>query len=134
MFQFAFGASTGLYHAVAHRPPLPHERAALAQKTQAARMCGGDDAAARPPGRKDFLQPQTGHEGVEVNDVGTNFAEPAVEVFCAAHDRIALCLVAGGEFRHRVPEDEGAIEFVRPRIATPGSGAATSTSWPQALS
>ena len=69
-----------------------------------------------------FLQPQPGHERVEVNDVGADLAEPAVEMFGAAHDGIALSLVAGGEFRHRVPEDDAAFEFVRPRRPDSGLG------------
>ena len=115
MFQLALGAAPGVHQAVAHRPPLPHQRAPLTQEAQAARMRRRDDAAARPLRREDFLQSQPGDERVEVNDVGANLAQPAVEMFGAAHDDIALRLLAGGEFRHRVPEDVAAVQLVRPR-------------------
>ncbi len=96
-------------------------------------MRGRDDAAARPLRRKDFLQPQPGHERVEVDDVGTNFAQPAVEMFGAAHGRVALSLVAGGECRHRIRKTTEPSNWYVLGFRTPGSGAATSTSWPQAL-
>ncbi len=114
MLELALGASPDVDPAVAYRPPLPHQRAPLAQEAQAARMGGRDDAAARSPGGKDFLQSQPGHERVEVNDVGADLAQPAVEMLGAAHDGIALSFLACGEFRHRIPEDDAAIEIVRP--------------------
>ena len=70
MLQLAFGAPAGVHDAVADCAPLPHQRAALTQKPKTARVRRRKNAAAGSLRRGDLRQTQSGHERVEMDDVG----------------------------------------------------------------